>query len=176
MKKVEKLQRRLAQIEQKINAVAFTLQDSSYRRAGGYIGTSTPDLSNVIVICTSRRTKYLNDYKCVKSEHKDLADLYNQAQAELKFYYARQRDLVHKNWLKNAGKEAVIYAEQQIKDGTIFTPYAKWFFVGNRNIYLCSPLYGHADYNKSVIMPNTPRYRKLAEELNEKFNQYLSKK
>lgn len=37
------------------------------------------------------------------------------------------------------------------------SPYFKILVAGNKNIYLASPYYGHADYNKSVVMPNTPK-------------------
>lgn len=44
--------------------------------------------------------------------------------------------------------------------------YMKVLFEGHNNIYWCSPIYGHADYNKHVWAENTPENRRKMEIIN----------
>lgn len=60
--------------------------------------------------------------------------------------------------------EAIQYAKYQKLQG--FSQYAKILFIGNDNIYWCSPSYGHSDYNKSRAFKNTDKNRKLAKLIN----------
>ena len=52
------------------------------------------------------------------------------------------------------------YAKLQKAEGR--SPYSKMLIIGNKNIYWASPSYGHADYNKSIALPNTERNRRAA--------------
>ena len=52
------------------------------------------------------------------------------------------------------------YAKRQKAEG--YSPYSKMLIIGNKNIYWASPSYGHADYNKSIALPNTERNRRAA--------------
>ena len=56
------------------------------------------------------------------------------------------------------------YAKLQKAAGR--SPYSKMLIVGNKNIYWASPVYGHADYNKSIALPNTERNRRAATIIN----------
>lgn len=56
------------------------------------------------------------------------------------------------------------YAKRQKAEG--HSPYSKMLIVGNKNIYWASPEYGHADYNKSIALPNTERNRRAATIIN----------
>ena len=56
------------------------------------------------------------------------------------------------------------YAKRQKAEG--YSPYSKMLIVGNNNIYWASPSYGHADYNKSIALPNTARNRRAAALIN----------
>ena len=40
--------------------------------------------------------------------------------------------------------------------------YSKILIFGDNNIYWASPIYQHADYNKSIAMPRTQKNEKLA--------------
>jgi hypothetical protein len=44
--------------------------------------------------------------------------------------------------------------------------YSKILIFGNNNIYWASPIYQHADYNKSIAMPRTQKNEKLANLIN----------
>lgn len=44
--------------------------------------------------------------------------------------------------------------------------YSKILIFGNTNIYWASPIYQHADYNKSIAMPRTQKNEKLANTIN----------
>lgn len=44
--------------------------------------------------------------------------------------------------------------------------YMKVLFEGHNNIYWCSPIYGHADYNKHVWAENTPENRRKMKIIN----------
>ena len=44
--------------------------------------------------------------------------------------------------------------------------YSKILIFGNTNIYWASPIYQHADYNKSIAMPRTTKNEKLANTIN----------
>lgn len=56
------------------------------------------------------------------------------------------------------------YAKRQKAEG--YSPYSKMLIVGHNNIYWASPSYGHADYNKSIALPNTERNRRAATIIN----------
>ena len=56
------------------------------------------------------------------------------------------------------------YAKLQKKAGR--SSYSKMLIIGNKNIYWASPEYGHADYNKSIALPNTERNRRAATIIN----------
>jgi len=44
--------------------------------------------------------------------------------------------------------------------------YSKILIFGDNNIYWASPIYQHADYNKSIAMPRTQKNEKLANLIN----------
>ena len=56
------------------------------------------------------------------------------------------------------------FAKLQKKAG--HSSYSKMLIIGNKNIYWASPSYGHADYNKSIALPNTERNRRAAALIN----------
>ena len=56
------------------------------------------------------------------------------------------------------------FAKLQKKAG--HSSYSKMLIEGNKNIYWVSPAYGHADYNKSIALPNTERNRRAATIIN----------
>ena len=56
------------------------------------------------------------------------------------------------------------YAKLQKAAGR--SPYSKMLIIGHNNIYWASPEYGHADYNKSIALPNTERNRRAAALIN----------
>lgn len=64
--------------------------------------------------------------------------------------------------------KAIRYAMQQKKAGK--SPYSKILVVGNSNIYWCSPIYLHSDYNKSIAFENNEKNRKLALIINKYLN------
>lgn len=61
---------------------------------------------------------------------------------------------------------AINYAKQ-CKNGSV---YQKILIEGNNNIYWASPIYGHADYNKSIAFPNTEEFRKISVIINNFIN------
>jgi hypothetical protein len=152
IKKLEK-----AQIELQKNTIK--LKDRSYRRSKGYFGTETPDFTGLFVYKTFLKTPFLNTYLCLTKEDTAMwvdVDILNK-----KLYEAKR-----KQFAKQSIIDCEILAKTQIENGTINTNYYKEFIVGSKNIYFASPIYMHEDYNKSVVMPNTPKHRKVAEKLN----------
>lgn len=168
MKKLEKLIKKVDALQSKINNVSFERKDTSYRRAGGYFGTSHANIDGLIVVSSFARTKHLNTYVCVNQDESKLLRELKQAQFELKTERERLQYIAAKKWAENSIKEAEIFTENQIKDGTILTNYAKIFIEGNKNIYACHPYYKHSDYNKWRAMPNTAKHRRAAEIFNQK--------
>jgi hypothetical protein len=167
MKKIEKLNAQLADLEKQIKTISFERRDTSFRRSGGYFGTNNALTNDVIVVDTIARTKHLNTYVCVNIIHADLIDKYNNLKGEISSEYERINKKARNKWAKDSINSAKDAAERDIKDGTVLTNYAKMFIVGHRHIYYAHPLYGHGDYNKSALMPNTPKHRKVADELNQ---------
>ena len=167
MKKIEKLNAQLADLEKQIKTISFERRDTSYRRPGGYYGTTEAFTDDVIVVDTIARTKHLNTYVCVNIIHADLIDKYNNLKGEISAEYERLNKLARNKWIKDSINYAKDAVERDIKDGTVLTNYAKMFIVGNRHIYYAHPFYGHGDYNKYALMPNTPKHRKVADELNQ---------
>ncbi|MCL2845124.1 MAG: hypothetical protein FWE23_06705 [Chitinivibrionia bacterium] len=49
-----------------------------------------------------------------------------------------------------------------------YTPYYKWFWEGNASIYWAG-IYGHSDYNKSYVCPNTNYYWNRCKKLMDKY-------
>jgi hypothetical protein len=168
MKKIDILEKKLQDAETAMQAVSIERKDTSYRRPGGYYGTNNAYTDDVIIVKTIARTKHLNTYVCVSPENKQVADAYFSAKEAVKKERERLFKVAQNKWAKESIQKAIDYTERQIADGTIKTNYAKMFFVGNRNIYVCHPCFGHEDYNKGRIMPNTPKHRKIAEMLNQK--------
>jgi hypothetical protein len=168
MKKIDILERKLQDAETALQNVSIERKDTSYRRAGGYYGTNEADTSGLIVVKTIARTKHLNTYICVTPENEKFANEFWAAKEAIKKERERLFKVAQNKWAKESIQKAIDFTERQIADGTIKTNYAKMFFVGNRNIYVCHPYYGHSDYNKGQIMPNTPKHRKIAEMLNKK--------
>lgn len=68
---------------------------------------------------------------------------------------------------------AILFAKEQVKDGSIKTNYAKVLIEGNNNIYWAHPSYGHSDYNKSRAFENTQANRMLATKINAYLNKHL---
>ena len=64
--------------------------------------------------------------------------------------------------------KVIRYAMQQKRAG--YSPYSKILVVGDTNIYWCSPIYLHRDYNKSIAFENTEKNRKLALTINKYLN------
>ena len=60
--------------------------------------------------------------------------------------------------------DAIQYAKHQKQRGR--DNYSKKLFIGNKNIYWCSPDYAHSDYNKGIAFENTEKNRKVAEIIN----------
>ena len=60
---------------------------------------------------------------------------------------------------------AIRFAKQQKNEGN-WGNYSKKLFLGNKNIYWCSPVFGHSDYNKSIAFDNTEKNRIIAEKIN----------
>lgn len=63
---------------------------------------------------------------------------------------------------------AIRYAIKQKKSGK--SNYSKILVVGNSNIYWCSPVYLHSDYNKSTALENNEKNRNLALTINKYLN------
>lgn len=82
----------------------------------------------------------------------------------------RIRELIRIKEQRKYERECIAYArsivERDIKSGTINTSYGKVFIQGHRNIYYAHPYFGHEDYNKARLMPNTPKHWRVAQELN----------
>lgn len=68
---------------------------------------------------------------------------------------------------------AILFAKEQVKDGSIKTNYAKVLIEGNSNIYWAHPNYGHSDYNKSRAFENNESNRLLAAKINAFLNNHL---
>lgn len=168
MKKLEKLQRAFDKLNEQVNKVSFERKDTSYRRSGGYFGTTPAHTSDCIVVRSYARTKYLKTYICVNNSGIDLVEKLKLAETNLNVERARLRKIADKKWAETSIAEATKYAERQIADGTINTNYVKIFIQGNAHIYGAHPHYQHSDYNKWVAMPNTPKHWKIAQELNAK--------
>ena len=62
-------------------------------------------------------------------------------------------------------KKAVEYAKYQKNRGVVDS-YSKKLKLGNKNIYWCSLIYGHKDYNKTIAFPNTPENRQKMYKIN----------
>lgn len=168
MKKLEILNKKLIKIENQINLVSFERKDTSYRRSGGYFGTNPANLTGVIVYKSFARTKYLNTYICVSIENEALVNDYKNTKILANQEYSRLNKIDEKRMLTTSIQEAIEFTNKQISEGTVHTNYAKMFIVGNENIYAAHPHYGHSDYNKWCAMPNTPKHRKVAEQLNQR--------
>lgn len=161
MKKLQKLQNRLATINTELAKVSFERKDTSYRRSGGYYGTDKADTSGCIVIATYHRTRYLNTYICVPEQYRQSVEEQQNIMAEISAFMAKQ-------WAKESIQKCIDRVNADIADGTVFTNYAKIFIEGNNHIYMAHPYYQHSDYNKWQAMPNTAKHRKVAAELNAK--------
>lgn len=166
MKKIEKLNKELAKIEQEIQKYIIELKDTSYRRKGGYFGTDKADTKDYLIFKTIARTKNLNTYLCIAPSHAELLNSYKIALAKVRAEYDRINKLHHNKWVRAAESRSRRIVDEQIKQG--FSNYSKAFVIGNENIYFAHPYYKHSDYNKGIAMPNTPRFRKIAKELNQK--------
>lgn len=70
--------------------------------------------------------------------------------------------------LKQPIISAIRFAKWQKKEGE--TNYSKILIEGNTNIYWASPIYEHADYNKSVAFSNTSKNRNIAKLINKYLN------
>ena len=68
-------------------------------------------------------------------------------------------------WWKERISNAIRFAKRQKKDGD-WGPYSKILFIGFNNIYWCSPVFGHTDYNKSIAFPNNEKNRYVAKVIN----------
>lgn len=66
-------------------------------------------------------------------------------------------------------KSPVNFLEQMRKEREA-GKYKKVLIVGHRHIYWASPVYGHADYNKSIWRDNTPANRRKMELINRFLN------
>jgi hypothetical protein len=175
MKKIEKLFKNLEYIQSEINTISFERKDTSYRRSGGYFGTEKAYTLDCIVIETYARTKYLNTYKCIPMGNIELVKKYQDAKNLIRIEKDRLNKIAESKWAKESILKARKFAIKQIFDGTIHTNYAKVFFIGNNNIYLAHPYYGHSDYNKCKIMPNTAKHTKVAQELNKVLFEFINK-
>jgi hypothetical protein len=171
MKKLEILNAKLTKLKNQLDLVSFERKDTSYRRSGGYFGTDTANLTGVIVVKTFARTKYLNTYVCVDFSQQELVNSLKAAQTYVNSEYERLNKISQKRRERESINDAIEFCERQIKEGTIFTNYAKMFIVGNKNIYAAHPYFGHSDYNKWCAMPNTAKHRKVAEQLNQRLIQ-----
>lgn len=168
MKKIEKLQKAFHKLNEQVNQVSFERNDTSYRRSGGYFGTTPAQTSDVIIVRSYSRTKYLNTYICVNKSDCGLVEQLRIAETNLNAERERLRKIENKKWAKSSIVEATEFANKQIAGGTIHTNYVKIFIQGNTHIYGAHPHYQHSDYNKWVAMPNTPKHWKVAQELNAK--------
>lgn len=167
MKKLESLRKQLDEVWIEINKVSIERKDTSYRRSGGYFGTTKANTTGLIVIESHARTRHLNTYICLHPEHKYLSEKLIEIKAAIKNEVARLDKISAKKWAKDSIEKCKNFVQWQIKDGTINTNYVKIFIEGNRHIYACHPYYKHEDYNKFMAMPNTAKHRAIAQELNE---------
>jgi hypothetical protein len=167
MKKLEILNAKLSKIENQIELVSFERKDTSYRRSGGYFGTNSANLTGVIVYKQFARTKNLNTYICVSAENESLVNDYKNAKLLVDQEYSRLNKIAQKKFANASILRAKEIVEKDIANGITNTNYAKCFIIGNKNIYYAHPYYGHSDYNKAQLMPNTPKHRKVAAELNQ---------
>jgi hypothetical protein len=165
MKKIEKLTKALQEVEAEIAKVSFERKDTS-QKSGRYFRTVKADLSDVLVIAKYDRTRHLNTYICVGKEHAELAEKLKQAQALESAEWARIARVRESKWAKESIQEARDYAKKQIEEGAVGTNYIKVLIEGNTHIYWAHPGYGHSDYNKGKAMPNTPKHREAAREIN----------
>lgn len=163
MKKLEKLIKKAQQIKSIILINSIEKKDTSYRRNGGYFGTAPADTSGLIIFDTIARTKHLNTYICVSQDMKEKVDEYKNTLVAIDNERARLKRIEDKKAPEKA-REFMLY---QIKMGWHLTNYKKILIEGKTNIYFAHPHYQHSDYNKSIAMPNTPKNRKIAKELNE---------
>lgn len=164
--KLETLLRKEAEIQAEIDKVSFERKDTSYRRSGGYFGTEHADTSDVIIVSYFARTKHLNTYICVDQSEAELANQLETAKINLQIERDRLQRIQAKKWAKDSIGVCVKFTDQQIKNETILTNYVKFFVEGNKHIYAAHPFYKHSDYNKWRAMPNTPKHRKIATQLN----------
>lgn len=59
---------------------------------------------------------------------------------------------------------------------TTGTTYFKILIPGINGIYYASPIYGHKDYNKTRVLPNTPKNERIMYLFNSILNKYDFKK
>lgn len=171
--KYQTLTKKIEEIKGELNAVSFERKDTSKRRSKGYFGTKKAKTSDVIVVETFARTRYLNTYVCVAREQQLLVDRYNEAKAQLETEKLRLLKIAQRKWASQSIIDTTKLIENDIDSGIIHTNYGKRLFVGNSNIYYAHPHYGHNDYNKAMVMPNTAKHRKIAVELNQRIENAL---
>jgi hypothetical protein len=168
MKKIDILTAALAVIEKKIEPVKIIKKDTSYRRAGGFFGTIPAATEGLIVIETIQRTKHLYTFICLDPIHSELAEKYNSLKQAIAAERRRQGNIFQKKWAAESMAKAAAMVEDDIRTGTIYTNYGKKFIQGDHYIYYAHPYYGLKDYNKTEIMPNTPKHWAHAQMLNQK--------
>lgn len=168
MKKLEKLKKQLTKINEKISLISFERKNTSYRRSGGYFGTTPATTSDAIIVRSYARTRYLNTYICISksAENELLVNELRSVESLIDAEYKRLRRLSEKKWLKSSIIDATNKVKEDIASGRCRTNYGKRFIEGNTHIYYAHPVYGHADYNKWAAMPNTKQHRVVAAELN----------
>lgn len=84
------------------------------------------------------------------------------------FLQAKDRHFAHLR--KNCGVEQITRCNTlrvlDILLNRVGSSYEKVIIEGNKHLYIASPIYLHADYNKSIFAKNTPENRRKAELIN----------
>lgn len=83
MRTLKSLNKDLEIAQEKLDAVSFERKDTSFRRKGGYFGTHSADLTNVIVVYKYARTRYLYTYTCIYAENVHLFEKVNEIKAKI---------------------------------------------------------------------------------------------
>lgn len=161
------LETKLTRLKSEIDKKSFEVKDTSYKR-WRYFGTIKANTDGCIIVEEIRRTKHLKTYVCMK-DTKSNTSLFNRYVSYLKKINA----IPEKSELDMI-KEATSEVESDIKEGVIYTPYAKHFIASGDDIYYCSLKFGLEDYNRWCAMPRTEKCLKVAKELNTKIYSYLN--
>lgn len=71
---------------------------------------------------------------------------------------------------RSFSKETPVNLLEQMREERKVGKYKKVLIAGHRHIYWASPVYGHADYNKSIWRDNTPANKRKMELINRFLN------